>query len=236
MPHINTHNESENILVTTPQVIYKYPGRGNTEAKNLIDIIHLTHHNGRYYISMKVTPYGDTTYLDDGYGRSYDSLEEAMKIFTDKGYDKIVEKYKNGNILDLSEDLFKKYVPGHGSANTIEGELLRAIFKLEYRFHNDGDIISNSNGYLEPIAAPFMCLKNISQRYPAEFPIKHTLEDLENIVDKQEYEYFLEDIKIIICKYIILNEDNLQPNKGYYDIYMDKYRNEANQYFKLQIY
>lgn len=234
MPHINTHNESENILVTTPQVIYKYPERGNKEA---IDIIHLFHRNGKYYISMKITPHGDTIYLDDGYyGHSHDSLEKAMKVFTDKGYDKIVEKYKNGNILDLSEDLFKKYVPSSGSANTIEGELLRAIFKLEYRFYNDGDMISNSNGYLQPIAAPFMFLKNINQRYPAEFPIKEELEYLEDTTDKQEYECYLEDIKIIICKCIILNEDNLQSNKGYYDMYMNEYMNAANQHFKLQIY
>jgi hypothetical protein len=36
--------------------------------------------------------------------------------------------------------LFDKLVPGSGSADTLEGEIVRAINKILYRFYNDGDV------------------------------------------------------------------------------------------------
>lgn len=37
-------------------------------------------------------------------------------------------------------DLFHKYVPGMGKAETLAGEILRAVAKIGYRYYNDGDI------------------------------------------------------------------------------------------------
>lgn len=36
-------------------------------------------------------------------------------------------------------DLFEKYVPASGKADTVGGELVRASMRLLYRFFNDGD-------------------------------------------------------------------------------------------------
>ena len=35
--------------------------------------------------------------------------------------------------------LYEKLVPGQGNADTIEGEMLRAINRIIYRYYNDGD-------------------------------------------------------------------------------------------------
>ena len=46
--------------------------------------------------------------------------------------------------LDLEETLdglFDKYVPVSGKAETIGGEIVRAISRITYRFYNDGDVV-----------------------------------------------------------------------------------------------
>ena len=37
--------------------------------------------------------------------------------------------------------IYPKLVPNYGEADTPEGELLRIISKIYYRYHNDGDIL-----------------------------------------------------------------------------------------------
>ena len=36
-------------------------------------------------------------------------------------------------------ELFEQYVPGSGAAETIGGEIVRAMSRIGYRFYNDGD-------------------------------------------------------------------------------------------------
>ncbi len=43
------------------------------------------------------------------------------------------------NLDDRNDKLFKKLVPFMGKAATIEGETLRALNKIIYRYYNDGD-------------------------------------------------------------------------------------------------
>lgn len=58
-------------------------------------------------------------------------------------------------------DLYDKLVPKEGSCKTIEGELLRAVSRIKYRWFNDGDVLldicldcfefTNSEGFSERI-------------------------------------------------------------------------------------
>lgn len=49
--------------------------------------------------------------------------------------------------LDIIEnELSKKLIPATGKADTIGGELLRAIERMIYRYYNDGDIVSQGYG------------------------------------------------------------------------------------------
>jgi len=50
---------------------------------------------------------------------------------------------KNETTVDFYERKFQKYfselVPGAGKCETVQGECLRAIAKIRYRYYNDGD-------------------------------------------------------------------------------------------------
>tara|TARA_R110002051_G_scaffold60020_1_gene110061 strand:+ start:863 stop:1621 length:759 start_codon:yes stop_codon:yes gene_type:complete len=48
--------------------------------------------------------------------------------------------------------LFNKLVPGQGTADTVEGEMLRAINRIVYRYYNDGD--EYMRGYGTETAGP----------------------------------------------------------------------------------
>ena len=39
-------------------------------------------------------------------------------------------------------EMYDKYVPGSGKADTIGGEILRAINRIIYKFYNDGDTVA----------------------------------------------------------------------------------------------
>lgn len=43
-------------------------------------------------------------------------------------------------------ELFKEHVPATGQAETIRGELVRAVMRIGYRFYNDGDQIGRGYG------------------------------------------------------------------------------------------
>ena len=51
----------------------------------------------------------------------------------------------NGKYQDQYSELYDKLVPNEGKADTVEGELLRAVGKIIYRHGNDGDNFSNSS-------------------------------------------------------------------------------------------
>lgn len=44
------------------------------------------------------------------------------------------------------ESLYDKYVPAMGMAETIGGEILRAMSRILYRFYNDGDMVGVGYG------------------------------------------------------------------------------------------
>lgn len=44
------------------------------------------------------------------------------------------------------DDMFERFVPWSGKANTIGGEIVRAINRICYRFYNDGDTVAHYYG------------------------------------------------------------------------------------------
>lgn len=59
----------------------------------------------------------------------------------------------NGNISNPDyEALYDKLVPGSGPAETVEGEMLRAVSRIIYRYFNDGDFYYK--GYGKETAGP----------------------------------------------------------------------------------
>ena len=52
----------------------------------------------------------------------------------------------NKQLEKRNDELFDKLVQRTGKSNFIEGEMLRAINKIVYRFYNDGDVYYNGYG------------------------------------------------------------------------------------------
>lgn len=70
------------------------------------------------------------------------------------------EQYGNDTIINESskktekdlDKLFNELVPGNGVADTVEGEMVRAIMRIMFRYYNDGDYYFR--GYGKETCAP----------------------------------------------------------------------------------
>ena len=84
---------------------------------------------------------------------------------------KLLKEFVGGTLEKRNQKLFDKLVPGSGASETVEGELMRAINRLVYRWYNDGDKFWQ--GYGAETAGPaHSFLVNSNQ---IEFPLQSTL-------------------------------------------------------------
>ena len=71
------------------------------------------------------------------------AIEKAASVYNrNMSYDQAVGKineFVGKELEDRNEPLYDKLVPGQGDAETVEGEMLRAINRIIYRYYNDGD-------------------------------------------------------------------------------------------------
>ncbi len=65
---------------------------------------------------------------------------------------KTITEFVGKELEDRNEPLYDKLVPGQGDAETVEGEMLRAINRIVYRYYNDGD--EYHTGYGTETAGP----------------------------------------------------------------------------------
>jgi len=77
---------------------------------------------------------GSCGYTPDGKPRSKPASPDLMKEFV------------GGELEKRSNAYFDKLVPGSGSSDTLEGEMLRAINRIIYRWYNDGDYFYKGYG------------------------------------------------------------------------------------------
>ena len=100
---------------------------------------------------------------------------------------RLLKEFVGGTLEKRNNVLTDKLVPGSGAAETVEGELMRAINRLVYRWYNDGDYFYK--GYGAETAGPaHSFLVNSNQ---IEFPLQSTLTSTFNKAmnaDEDEYE------------------------------------------------
>jgi hypothetical protein len=65
---------------------------------------------------------------------------------------KLLNEFVGKELEDRNEPLYNELVPGQGDAETVEGEMLRAINRIVYRYYNDGD--EYHTGYGTETAGP----------------------------------------------------------------------------------
>ena len=97
-----------------------------------------------------------------------------------------IREFVGGELEKRSDVLFNKLVPSMGASETVEGELIRAINRLIYRFYNDGDYFYK--GYGAETAGPAHSFLVNSNQIP--FDLQSTLTSIFNkAIDAPEEGY-----------------------------------------------
>lgn len=91
--------------------------------------------------------------------RRYDAEQEEKRLAAEKAaklergragaaaFNRILEAHKGEpNRYELWGDLFDEFVPGEGAADTMGGEIIRAVNRVIYRWENDGDKFNQGYG------------------------------------------------------------------------------------------
>ena len=101
------------------------------------------------------------------------------------------------------DELCDKYLPAWGKANTLGGEILRAINRIVYRYYNDGDTIDWYYG------GNYNLLRACDTFLKAYCPAYHSLSNINEL----EYEKNLCDRLKKVFDYLIANPNVFEiPN------------------------
>lgn len=99
----------------------------------------------------------------------------------------------NKDILEKRQNaLYEKLVPAFGHADTVEGEHLRAINRLIYRFNNDGDYFMVGYG-IETAGPAHAYLKRSN-----DINIKHILNYAETCEEDTYNDYLYKALEAIV--------------------------------------
>jgi len=109
---------------------------------------------------------------------------------------KLLKEFIKKELEDRNEPLYNKLVPGNGDAETLEGEMLRAINRLIYRWFNSGD--KYYEGYGTETAGPAH-----SFLVNANHPLKAMMNRLfREFISGDEYEKMLNEVLEAILTHI----------------------------------
>jgi len=134
----------------------------------------------------------------------------------------LIKEFIGGDTEKRISDLFDKLVPGSGNADTVEGEIIRALNRIIYRWGNDGDHFAQ--GYGAETAGPAMEFLTDAPGIPSEIRAKFKAwedDNFSNDYDKEE----LEDLAQIALQYVEMKvrKDELTKNEDDIFNYGDKY-------------
>jgi hypothetical protein len=111
----------------------------------------------------------------------------------------------------LSE-LFKELVPFSGKADTVKGELVRAVNRIGYRFYNDGDLLGVGYGNETCNAAGRYIVRygNHTMRGILEKMWNGAIHDSWNAMPEDEYEKLLEELEQATADYCDSGDPTLE--------------------------
>lgn len=90
------------------------------------------------------------------------ALNEYVKTKDEELKNKIITYIQKTDIKELREVIFDALVPNSGKADTIAGEMIRAVNRIGYRYFNDGDVYFAGYG-LETAGSSAIYLSKISK-------------------------------------------------------------------------
>ena len=120
---------------------------------------------------------------------------------------RLLKEFIGGELEDRNEPLFSKLVPGQGKAETLEGEMLRAINRIVYRYYNDGD--KYYEGYGAETAGPAVSFL-VNAVHPLRAKMSRIMDG--KILSDNEYENMLKEALGLILDYIEGKEGEYTKN------------------------
>ena len=138
-----------------------------------------------------------------------------------------INEFLGGNLEKRNQVLFDKLVPGNGDSEFVEGEMIRAMNRIVYRWYNDGDKFWQ--GYGTETAGPAHSFLVNSSEIPSEE--RRRFEKLfDAVVGKYEdavYEKMLNDLAEAVLTYVEgIPEDQYQKlEQGMFN-YKPEYEDE----------
>ena len=131
---------------------------------------------------------------------------------------------------DKIDELFDELVPSEGKADTVAGEIIRAITRLCYRFYNDGDQVSVGYGNETCNYAT----RFLEAKLPAE--VKGKLDGLWGWQSEDEYEKKLDEAADAVVAYIeahpeLKRQENEEDMRSYFNKDVDTgYEDEEDEW------
>ena len=102
-------------------------------------------------------------------------------------------------IRDKVDALFQELVPPMGKADSLAGEIIRAVCRIGYRFFNDGDQLGIGYGKETCNAAGRFLVKHGNDK------IADTVCDMNGLYSEEKYEAKLEELLYAVVGYIERN-------------------------------
>ena len=160
------------------------------------------------------------------------AIEKAASIYNkNMSYDQAVGKineFVGDAWIKRNEILYDKLVKGSGKSDTVEGEILRAVNRIIYRWGNDGDYFWK--GYGAETAGPAISYLVNSSMIPQIIQSKFKAWESNN--DGEDYDIKeLEDLLAIALEYIE-GKDESQYSKNSEDMFdfESEYEDEEDDY------
>lgn len=141
---------------------------------------------------------------------------------------------KDNKVFD---ELTRKYMPASDAADTVGGEILRAVNRLIYRFYNDGDRLGEGYGCRTcNFAARYLI--NIDKAYKLYINAVWDCDSgYSEGVSKRAYESFLDLLVNYTVKKLTKTDTDLLTKRNrddmwdYYDEEIDSYDDDDDDYF-----
>lgn len=115
-------------------------------------------------------------------------------------------------VEDLVDEMFDELVPESGKADTVAGEIFRAMNRIGYRYYNDGDYFYDGYG-LETVAPSMQYILDIIERYGSKEDYDKALDIVEQttnrILENNYYWKNILDIFQIIVNTLLHSKEDL---------------------------
>lgn len=182
-----------------------------------------------YYTKLKkmeggaACPEGPVEDYDEGCGMKHarESKKHRRKVSEKNIRVGQLKEWLQDDLVTRNEALFSKLVPVQGAADTAEGELLRAVNRLAYRYFNDGDIFNR--GYGIETAGPAYVFLSEKARALNIPQLQSALKQLDRTAwDEEQYEQALNTVTASVLDYVEGQEGNYSKNTEDLFDYEDK--------------